>query len=61
MNEEGVGALAYSGKLMRAYPLPPAVRSALAAGQGGGRGEGARRSREGEERTNGLIDGWMNG
>ena len=29
MTEEGVGGLAYSGKLMRASPLPPTVRSVM--------------------------------
>ena len=29
MTEEGVGALAYSGKLMRPSPLPPTVRSVM--------------------------------
>ena len=31
MTEEGVGALAYSGKLMRPSPLPPTVRSVMRA------------------------------
>ena len=52
MTEEGVGALAYSGKLMRASPLPPTVRSVMTFfdevrpyvvvdGEGGGEGEDA--------------------